>query len=243
VLSGVVLASLAGCATYRPLPLPEAAPAPVAAPPAAQVLSMAQIERRVLRDNPDLRSARAQHAVAQAQMLQASLLPNPSLSGSAGYLLSGVGDATAWTAGISENIQALVTLRPRRDAARAQAAQVDAGLLWDEWQVIGKARLLVVDIVEDERLLAVQQAALQRHADFWADKIAPRLSGTLQSFYIQLMFWSEFQSSVVGPPFSDTWLSARLEQFSLVSMPSSGSLRLRTCAATFKRRSMCKLSS
>ena len=156
------LALLAGCATYHPLPLPEKAAPPVASLPPGQLLSMLDIEREVLVNNPDLRTARAQHAVAQAQMLQASLLPNPSLNGSAGYLISGVGDATAWTAGISENVQALVTLRPRRDAARAEAAQVDASLLWEEWQVIGKTRLLVVDIVEDERLFTIQQAALQR---------------------------------------------------------------------------------
>jgi len=158
------LALLSGCATYHPLPLPEQAPASpeVASPAANGPLSMADVERQVLEHNPDLRTARAQRAVAQAQMLQASLLPNPSLNGSAGYLISGVGDATAWTAGISEDIQALITLRPRREAARAQAAQVDATLLWEEWQVIGKARLLVVDIVEDERLLEVQQLALQR---------------------------------------------------------------------------------
>ena len=159
-----VLALLSGCATYHPLPLPEQAPASpeVASPAANGPLSMADVERQVLEHNPDLRTARAQRAVAQAQMLQASLLPNPSLNGSAGYLISGVGDATAWTAGISEDIQALITLRPRREAARAQAAQVDATLLWEEWQVIGKARLLVVDIAEDERLLEVQQLALQR---------------------------------------------------------------------------------
>ena len=159
-----VLALLSGCATYHPLPLPEQAPASpeVASPAANGPLSMADVERQVLEHNPDLRTARAQRAVAQAQMLQASLLPNPSLNGSAGYLISGVGDATAWTAGISEDIQALITLRPRHEAARAQAAQVDATLLWEEWQVIGKARLLVVDIVEDERLLEVQQLALQR---------------------------------------------------------------------------------
>lgn len=159
-----VLALLSGCATYHPLPLPEQAPASpeVASPAANGPLSMADVERQVLEHNPDLRTARAQRAVAQAQMLQASLLPNPSLNGSAGYLISGVGDATAWTAGISEDIQALIILRPRREAARAQAAQVDATLLWEEWQVIGKARLLVVDIVEDERLLEVQQLALQR---------------------------------------------------------------------------------
>jgi len=130
------------------------------APLDVHVLDMPTIEKLVLLNNPDLRSARAQHKVAQAQMLQAGLLPNPAITGSAGYLLSGAGNATAWTAGISEDIRALITLSPRRKAAKAAAAQVDASLLWQEWQIIGKARLLVVDLVEGERLRALQSHTL-----------------------------------------------------------------------------------
>ncbi|WP_168171146.1 TolC family protein [Rhodanobacter sp. B04] len=159
-------ALLGGCATYHALPLPEPGKLPAqlaelrGAPAAGTTLDVATIERLVLLNNPDLRRARAEHKVAQAQMLQAGLLPNPALNGSLGYLISGAGDSTAWTAGISEDIRALVTLAPRRAAAQAAAAQVDASLLWQEWLTVGQARLLVVDLVEGERLAAAQQHSL-----------------------------------------------------------------------------------
>lgn len=168
---------LSGCAHYSPLPLPAQAttvrtdigPAP---------LSMSEIERQVLLHDPELQSARARHQVAQAQLLQAGILPNPSFDTSVGYLLSGPGDATAWTLGLNQDMQALLTLRTRPKEAEATSNQVDAELLWQEWQTLGKARLLVVDIVEDEDLALVQrqllrsldtrrdalQQALERHA-------------------------------------------------------------------------------
>lgn len=164
--TGILAALLGGCASYRPLPLPVQADSPnrlaglhgYAATDTP--LDIVAVERLVLLNNPDLRSARAQHAVAQAQMLQAGLLPNPSVNANVGYLLSGAGDATAWAADISQDVMALVTLRPRREAARSAAAQVDAGLLWQEWQTVGKARLLVVDLVQGARLCRLLQQAL-----------------------------------------------------------------------------------
>lgn len=158
--------SMAGCATYQARPLPEQA---------ASASSLAQlhgydtatqpfdgdtVERLVLLNNPDLRSARARHQAAQAQRKQDSVLPNPVVGGSIGYLLSGPGDATAWTASITQDITSLITLKPRREAAKATADEVDASLLWEEWQTIGKARLLVIDLVEGQRQLALQQEAL-----------------------------------------------------------------------------------
>ena len=160
--------TLDGCATYHPAPLPTVTELPPdiahlqGAPSDGRALDLMTIERLVLLNNPDLRSARAQHRLAQAQMLQTGLLPNPAINGSAGYLISGVGNATAWTAGISQDIRSLVTLAPRRQAAKAAAAQVDASLLWQEWQTIGKARLLFVDLVESERLRALQSRTLEQ---------------------------------------------------------------------------------
>lgn len=155
-----------GCATYRPAPLPTATALAQSigdlqgAPAAGQTLAMPTVERLVLLNNPDLRSARAQYQVAQAQMLQAGLLPNPAINASAGYLVSGVGNATAWTAGISEDVRSLVTLSSRRQAAKAGAEQVNASLLWQEWQTLGKARLLVVDLVQGAQLLSLQRHTL-----------------------------------------------------------------------------------
>jgi len=157
---------LAGCATYHAKPLPAQAASvsslsqlqgvdAVAIP-----LDTAAVERLVLLNNPDLRSQHARRQAAQAQRKQDGVLPNPVVGGSAGYLLSGVGDATAWTASISQDISSLITLRPRREAAQANADEVDAGLLWEQWQLLGKARLLVIDLIEGQRQIDLQQQAL-----------------------------------------------------------------------------------
>jgi outer membrane protein TolC len=165
--AALAMVGIAGCATYRPEPLPEHAESAASLSQlrgydaAGKPLDVVAVQRLVLLNNPDLRSAQARHDAARAQQRQDGMLPNPVVGGSAGYLLSGVGDATAWTASISEDITSLITLRPRREAAKANADAVDAGLLWEQWQTAGKARLLVIDLVEEERLIAWQRQALQ----------------------------------------------------------------------------------
>jgi outer membrane protein TolC len=162
----LLAACLAGCATYHAKPLPEQASSASSLSElqgydaTALPLDMAAVERLALLNNPDLRSQHARRQAAQAQRGQDSVLPNPVVGGNVGYLFSGVGDATAWTASISQDITSLITLRPRREAAKATADEVDASLLWEQWQVLGKARLLVIDLVEGQRQIALQQQAL-----------------------------------------------------------------------------------
>ncbi|WP_445144865.1 TolC family protein [Dyella sp. Tek66A03] len=166
LLAALIGAGLAGCATYKPLPLPTQAES---ATSLSQLrgydgttlpLDSAAVERLVLLNNPDLLTAHARHQAAQAQRRQNTVLPNPVVGGSLGYLLSGAGDATAWTASISQDIASLITLKPRREAAKAAADEVDAGLLWEQWQTLGKARLLVIGLVEGDRQIQLQQQAL-----------------------------------------------------------------------------------
>jgi len=127
-------------------------------------LTVLQVALLAVRNNPDLRATRAQHGLAQAQVLQAGLLPNPQLTSAFLPLVAGVGTTPAWNAGISEDIRALISLSSTRQAARSSAAQIDAQILWQEWQVIGQARLLAVDIIEAERSLAL----LARNRDLLA---------------------------------------------------------------------------
>ena len=166
----VLSACVTGCATYRAKPLPEQASSAASLSqlqgydPAALPLDLAAIERLVLLNNPDLRTQHARHQAAQAQRRQDGVLPNPSMGGSVGYLISGPGDATAWTASISQDIASLITLRPRREAAKANADGLDASLLWEQWQTLGKARLLVIGLVEGERQIALQRQAMEAQA-------------------------------------------------------------------------------
>lgn len=161
-----VLASLAflpGCATYAPLPLDRQA---ALKDSVAQLdggaglpaqLGVDDVGLLVLRNSPALRAARAQRGVAQAQLLAAGIPPNPSISASYGFLIGGPGTTAALSAGISQDLKSLITLSAKRGAARASAQEVDASLLWQEWQTVGQARLLAIDLIEGERQLQVLQ--------------------------------------------------------------------------------------
>lgn len=163
---------LSACARYHPLPLPVS---PVLAaslaelsgpPPPGTPLGVADVARLAVLNSPELRAVRAQHGVGAAQLLQAGLPPNPVLTGSILPLAAGLGDTTAWNAGISYDVRSLVTLGLRRRGARAAARQVDAQIAWQEWQTAGQARLLAIDLIEGQRTLVL----LQRTEALLADR-------------------------------------------------------------------------
>lgn len=168
---------LAGCQSYRPLPLdPKPALAerlsdlrygPGSLDP-SRPLSIDDVAFLAVENNPDLRAARMARGIAEAQILQAGLLPNPQLTGEVGFLLGGPGTATAWMAALGLDVKALVTLSATRQAAGFEAAKVDADLLWQEWQVIAKARLLVIDTIEQQKL----RALLAEERGLFADRYA-----------------------------------------------------------------------
>lgn len=155
--------TVAGCAHYAPAPLPEAAPlAPaLAAIPdlPARPLTIGDVAALAVTRNPDLQAARARRGVAEAQLVQAGVLPNPSLTGAILPLLSGAGSVPAWNLGLAQDIKALIVLKPKRRAARDSLHQVEADLLWQEWQVAGQARQLAADIVLGERLRPMLEQA------------------------------------------------------------------------------------
>jgi outer membrane protein TolC len=162
LLAASIGLGVAGCADESPLDLPrQAALAPSLADlrhdglPLSPPLRVEDVALLAVQNSPDLIAMRAQHGVAQAQVLQAGLLSNPQVTGALLPLVAGVGTTTAWNAGVSEDIRALITLSSNRRAARAGADQIDAQILWQEWQTIGQARLIAVDIIEAERFLAL----------------------------------------------------------------------------------------
>ena len=100
--------------------------------------------------------------VAQADLLQSSLLPNPSASVSYGALLGGAGGfAPAWTASLTEDVKSILTYHTRVKSVRFQSQQVNADLLWQEWQVAQKARLLALDLYYGGQSLELSRRELQ----------------------------------------------------------------------------------
>nr|WP_246426352.1 TolC family protein [Sphingomonas kyeonggiensis] len=158
-------ASLAGCQHYTSLPLQtdaSLAPSLAAIPDLpARALTVSEVATLAVTRNPDLLAVRAKAGVAEAQLVQAGVLPNPSLSGAILPLLSGAGSVSGWNLGLSQDIKALIVLKPRRRSARDSLNQVHADLLWQEWQVAGQARQLAGDIVLGERLRPMLEQAYE----------------------------------------------------------------------------------
>ncbi|MEA1671810.1 TolC family protein [Nitrospirillum sp. BR 11163] len=182
---------LAGCASYSPAPLadgpdlagglagitvdPAAMPLPSlrrhtvdpARPLDIDAVAMVAVAR-----NPGLKGARAQHGVAVAEAFTAGLLPNPQLSVDYGFLTSGPAVMDAFTIGLMQDVMPFLTRSSRKDAAAATLRGAELDLLWQEWQVVSQARLLVVRAQAFER----QRAVLEANRALFADRY--RRTGT-----------------------------------------------------------------
>ena len=184
LLSVGLLFIVSACATYSPAPLAKepaltssvsALRSEVSVP--QQPLSISQVATLAVQNNADLQAARAQRALAEAQVFSASRLPDPRVNGAILPLVAGVGTTFAWTAGIGQDITSLITLSAREQSAKAAARQVDAQILWQEWQVTGQAKLLAIDIIEGDAGLRVLAEAYDLLSDLDARLQTARSEG------------------------------------------------------------------
>ncbi len=161
--AGACAMLLGGCALYHSLPLPKRpdlvgqlsqlrtripavpgeAPRTIATD---KPLAIDDIGLLAVLNDPDLRAERGTFDVARAGLLQAALLPNPSGSVSHMPILGGTDIAPAWAASLTEDVKAILTYHTRKKSARFQLEQVNADLLWQEWQVAQQARILALDL-------------------------------------------------------------------------------------------------
>ena len=175
---GACAALLGGCAVYHGLPLPkqpdlagrlgelrtQLPTGPGAAHRTISLdgpLALDDIGLLAVLNDPDLRAERGTLDVARATLLQESLLPNPSASVSYMPLLGGTDVAPAWAASLTEDVKAILTYHVRKKAARLQLQQVNADLLWQEWQVAQQARILALDLYWGGRSLSLARRELQ----------------------------------------------------------------------------------
>lgn len=178
--------ALAGCVTYQARPLGTRSTLPDRIPDltidARQMplpdlaahrfdpsdgLDMTEVAMLAVVNNPDLKIARADAHLAHAQAFAAGLLPDPQLSATADRPDPGqAATFTAFNLGLSEDVIALLTLAPRRAAARQDARKTDLNLLWQEWQVVSQARLLFVRLTREQEVMTV----LEQNRELFADR-------------------------------------------------------------------------
>jgi outer membrane protein TolC len=178
---------LTGCASYHAKPLPSAEPT---FPP-----NTAQLQRQIkqlqhpllkplsfdLRDglspdeaavlavvhNPELRAARSHRGIAEAQLLQAGILPNPRLAYNAAAPSGGLDKdkVTGFGLNLDWEITALLSRSAKIAAASADQQAIELRVAWQEWQVAQAAKTAVYQVWTYQQQVALLLAAQQRLAD------------------------------------------------------------------------------
>ncbi|MBS0468981.1 MAG: TolC family protein [Proteobacteria bacterium] len=186
---------LGGCASYGPKPLPTqpdlAVVAPGAAPQApaaaggraagpARGLDVNDIATAAVLRNPDLKLARDAAGLAQAQAFAAGLLPDPQLSLTRDFPSNGgPANVSAFNLGLSYDITALLVRPALSAAAQAQERQARLDLLWQEWQVISRARTLFVALVAQRQLAGVLEGERALLATQYERSLAAQRQGNM----------------------------------------------------------------
>lgn len=182
---GLTALSLAGCASYSPQPLPERVDLPQSATGIvidsaslpfhrlsshvfnpADGLDMDEVAMLAVANNPQLKQARDDLGIARAQSFAAGLLPDPQLGVTSDHPTNGTsGNTNSFNLNLGYDISALLLRSSRKGAATAREQQVNADLLWQEWQVVSQARLLFTKLTAQDALMKQLQPARAPLAD------------------------------------------------------------------------------
>ncbi len=172
--------ALAGCASYAPKPLPERIDLPRSASAIsvdaaslpfrdlathvfdpANGLDMTEVAMLAVANNPQLRQMRDELGIARAQAFAAGLLPDPQLGLASDHPTNGTaGNTNGFSVNPGYDVTALLLRSSRVGAANANLRRVNLELLWQEWQVVGRARLLFARLRAQQALL--DQARAER---------------------------------------------------------------------------------
>jgi outer membrane protein TolC len=114
--------------------------------------------------NKDLRLAWAKAGIADAQLLQAGLLPNPRLAYNIADTTGGLDKGKVMGYGLSLDweITALLTQRNKIAVSRADQQSVNLQIAWQEWQVAQAAKLACYQWQVYARQQSLLEDSLQR---------------------------------------------------------------------------------
>ncbi|WP_169513294.1 TolC family protein [Geopsychrobacter electrodiphilus] len=246
----LVLVLLSACASYRPQPLTQAAvQARLKHPDMAELRILAsEIKHPILHPvalnpeeglspdgaavlavllNPALRALRDQKAVANAQLLEAGLLPNPELSYSLDLPTGNrAGRGNAFGLGLNWNVSALISRAARRGSAREHDAAIALDIAWQEWQVAQGAKSAVYRLVS----LQAQEALAEQSAQHLATTLT-RLqhavaAGSLTSSTLRPAQAAWRQANATRLELSQKTAQQLLQLKRLLGLPSTSKLHL-----------------
>lgn len=110
-------------------------------------------------NNPDLKLARDDLGIAQAQAFSAGLLPDPQVSVSSDFP-GAAGLERAFNYGLSMDVMAIISRSANQRSADATVRKTDLGLLWQEWQIVAQAKQLYTKTRYEDAVLPLLKQAL-----------------------------------------------------------------------------------
>jgi outer membrane protein TolC len=129
--------------------------------------------------NPKLRADRDRRGLAVAQLIQAGILPNPTISYTRDFVAGGSTNGTVTAYGFtgSWDISALVSHGAKVAAARTNVQAISLDVAWTEWQTAVAAKLALYRVValeaelirakeissDQQQTVDTLQAAVDRH--------------------------------------------------------------------------------
>ncbi len=171
-LGAVVVICMAGCAIYHPKPLTRETVERALKPAEPNILRIeaARVKHPLLRPvvinpsvgigpdqaaimavlmNPAVVAGRDRRGLAEAQLIQAGILPNPQVSYSKDFVTGGnsAGALNAFGYGVAWDFTSLLGHGARREAGRSNIRSVDLDIAWDEWQAAQGARMQLYKVV------------------------------------------------------------------------------------------------
>jgi outer membrane protein TolC len=139
--------------------------------------------------NPELVALRATRGQNEAQVLEAGILPNPVFGVEVAhpYGADSQGTSTALNLSLSYEIKPLIARGARQDAAKAELAQVDLSVAWQEWQVAQQARLQVTRLgwIRRRLQLAREELEFEEQTMKALDQASTTGDATLQQLGVQ----------------------------------------------------------
>lgn len=117
--------------------------------------------------SPDLRAIRDQRGVAEAQVVEAGILPNPQFGYSFDKPYGSYSPAVvpARSLGLTWEVTSLLARHDKVAAAKAGAESVDLSIAWQEWQAAQDSRLRAYRILSLERRLLLAHSIESGMAD------------------------------------------------------------------------------
>ncbi len=116
--------------------------------------------------NPTVQAQRDALLGAEAALLQARILPNPQVTGSADVPFgpkSG-GEVVAYGVGLDWEWTSLITRDARVESAKAGEEEVRLDIVWKQWQAAEGAKTAVYDVVALREQLKLTEALAKREA-------------------------------------------------------------------------------